>query len=718
MTVSIPESGLRARVQRAARGTAVFAIAVGLCGFSAVGRPAPALAAEEDAPQVEIHLTTGGNGTVLPGLSTSATVTVRNDTDSALSAGRVDVELNRTALTDQAAVTAWLESGDAEGEFASIAADDTARVDATSSGTTSMVISPESLAGLAPGVYAVRAALEGASTGATTDERISRNTSTSSVLVIAGEQRPQVTVFVPITATPDDGALLTSDELTELTAADGDLTAQLDGVAGTAAVLAIDPAIVAAIRVLGTSAPSTAVDWLQRLEELPNERFALQFGDADATTQAQADLPGLLTPTTLAPYLDAADFTSLPQPTDTPDAEFTPSPSPTMTPGEVLLPDDAALTHIDAAASGILWPRSEVTVDDLADFRAYLGGESTTLLSSTSVSGAVGHASIGEQDVLVTDAAASDALSDAAAESDAAARSESLAAANAHLFLTAQSSPGTMIAVGLDRDEDRTSDALRAAVGTVDSTGVDLSALRSAPAAPASLVETTADERGSSLQLLLGDEAALGSFATILDDPQVLLSPERIRILRTIRVGRGDSQFDEKVAEHRQETRATLDAVHIPESSTIQLLSANADLPFSIRNELPWPVNVNLTVSPSDPRLEVQSVTPAQIPGNTTTRVKVPVSARVGSGELNLRLSLSSPTGIGIAQDQTVRVAVRAEWENIGLAIFGSLIVVLLVLGVLRTVHRKRREKADAVHEADTDGADGAGDPAGEKDTL
>jgi len=703
MTVTIPENGFRARL---ACGTVAFAMALGI---GVVGAPAAQGAQKDDVEPPVLHLSAGSNGVLSPGLSTTASVTVRNEADSSLPEGRVTVEINRTPLAGADAVGAWLDSGEAPGSFDLLAEDTTGPVDADTSSTTSMGIPQELLAALAPGVYPLRAALSG------TDGISGEDASTASVLVISAEPHPPVTVFVPITATPADGAaLLSSDELTELTAADGDLTAQLDGVSGTSAVLAIDPAIVAAIRVLGSSAPSTATEWLTRLENLPNERFALQFGDADATTQAQADLPALLTPTTLAPFLDPSHFSSA-SPATTPPTP-TGTPTPVATDGPVL-PDDAALTAIDGAAESILWPRADVTADDLASFRTYLGGTSTTILPSTSLESAgAGHALVAEEDVLVTDAAASAALSDAAGESDADARAQSLATAHAYLFFAAQPASAPL-AVGLDRDENRTSDALREAVTTVDSPGVDLTSLRTTPQTAASVDAETDDDRGAALQLLLSEEQTLGQFSTILDDPQVLLSPERIRILRTIGAGLSTSRFDDALSAHRQATRDRLDAVGIPPASTIQLLSASADLPFAVRNDLPWPVNVVLTVSPSDPRLEVERVTRATIPAGTTTRVKVPVSARVGSGELDLRLTLTSPTGVPLGQPQTVRVAVRAEWEGIGLAIFGSLIVILIVLGVVRTLRRRRRSASDeAVDASDADEADAAAERDADND--
>ncbi len=176
-------------------------------------------------------------------------------------------------------------------------------------------------------MYPLRAALSDAGTEDAEGERTTTwDTSATSVLVVSSSPTSPVGVLVPITATPAGGALLSADELTELTAPDGDLTAQLDGVAGTTAVLAVDPAILTSIRALGTAAPSTASDWLQRLDELPNARFALQFGDADLTVQAQAGLPEALAPLPLTSLLDPAAFPQQRAVTPT----NTPPPPPTL----------------------------------------------------------------------------------------------------------------------------------------------------------------------------------------------------------------------------------------------------------------------------------------------------------------------------------------------------------------------------------------------------
>lgn len=704
MTVTTPETGLRARVLRLTRRTAVFAIALGVCGFVA---PSAAVGATDDPPgtddeTVELYVSAGARGAVAPGGSTSAIVTVQNETESQLSGGRVLVEINRTPLTDDDAITTWLDDGEASGDFTTLGSETTTSVEAGDEETATVVVSDDVLGDIAPGVYPLRAALTGASTGTPgSDDEVDRDAVATSVLVVTDGQAAKIGVLVPITATPAGGALLTSEELSTLTAEDGALTAQLDGVVGTAAVLAIDPAIMASIRVLGTAAPASASEWLARLDELPNERFALQFGDADATAQAHAQLPSLLQPTTLAPFLDERNFPKTPAApiTEAPDTTATPSPTAADSPA---LPDDAALSEVDGAAPGILWPRGDVTQDDLATFADYLGRAPLTVVPSSSVDGAVSaHATADSSALLVTDDAASAALSQAAAENDPAARQRALAAATAHFSLAAQGSPTSPLLVGLERDETRSADALRDAISTADTAGFSLTDLRATPAAAVTLTAEPNAAGATAVNELLADESALTDFSSILADPALLLSPERIRILRTLAVGIPIASFGAEVLEHRDATRETLNAVSIPPSSTIQLLTAAADLPFRVRNDLPWPVTVRLTVIPTDLRLDVERVTIAEVPANSSTRVKVPVSARVGSGELTLRLSLSSPTGVAIGGTESVRVAVRAEWETIGLSVLGSLIVVLIGLGVWRTVRRRRNEADENTADAD-----------------
>src|SRR5690606_10561431 len=93
-----------------------------------------------------------------------------------------------------------------------------------------------------------------------------------------------------------------------LTGPFGALTRQLDAVAGTPAVIALDPMILASIRVLGSSAPESARQWLARLGALSNEVFLLAYGDADLVAAVRSGTLAELQPAGFGFALDPANF--------------------------------------------------------------------------------------------------------------------------------------------------------------------------------------------------------------------------------------------------------------------------------------------------------------------------------------------------------------------------------------------------------------------------
>lgn len=684
-----PRTGTRARAHRITCGALASALALGFFAGADVSAAPPAVAdvaAPDDEGAARLTLSAGRHGVVSPDSSMIATVTIDNDSGEPVPAGQVTVEINRTPLADVDALTTWLDTGDAAGTFTAIGSEESDEVAGSGSATTSVSAPATALDDVDPGVYPIRSRLSTEAGSAVLDA--------SSVLIVRADSDRPVTVLVPITATPADGGLLTADELAVLTAPDGALTEQLDGVAGSSAVLAVDPLIPAAIRALGTTAPEAALSWLNRLESLSNERFALQAGDADATVQARAGLPRLLEPLPLTPFLIPANFAD---PTATP----TPSPAPTAVEPEIPLLEE--LTEIRNSETGILWPLGDVQTADLSVFDDYLATDATTILPSTSFS-ALG-SSVVDVDghrVLAVAADASATLSAAAASDDSALREQVITTGIAQLAF-ADAMPSLVI--GLERDETRSAQALRETITSLSTIGdlTPLSVLEEADAVSGTLLGETSEARADMLRTLLKGEEQLTEFSSILDDPLALLSPERIEIMRLMGVGTAE-ELAAGAAAHGTDTAATLNAVSVQQPSPIQLFTSAAPLPVWVRNDLPWPVNVTLTSRPSDARLDVRPHTEVEAQPASNTRVKVPVEARVGSGVLDVRFALTSPTGVHIGTDQTATVTVRAEWEGIGLGILGGIIGLLLVLGVVRTVIRRRKERA--TDEAATASAD------------
>src|SRR5690606_22917081 len=111
-----------------------------------------------------------------------------------------------------------------------------------------------------------------------------------------------------IVVAPTTTGLVPAEELAQLTGPTGDLTRQIDAVAGTPVAIALDPQIVASIRVLGAAAPESARQWLARLGALSNEIFLLGYGDADLGAAIRTGTLDALQPSGFGFALDPANF--------------------------------------------------------------------------------------------------------------------------------------------------------------------------------------------------------------------------------------------------------------------------------------------------------------------------------------------------------------------------------------------------------------------------
>ncbi|GAA1921729.1 hypothetical protein GCM10009775_12680 [Microbacterium aoyamense] len=693
------------------RVLAAFATAAALAIGIGVGAPASAATTPTPTPTsspgvVDVTLSPIRDGILRAGDGLTVSVGIENGTDAATPPTTVTLSLGRGALASRAELASWLD-GTTDGP--AVEAIGTATLEPVAPGEqdfTGILVPADApaLAGLAPGVYPIVASYDSAE---------GPMSSTSVVVVPRDDPRAGIGIVVPITAAPRSEALLTAQELTELTADGGALEDALDAVQGTTAILGIDPAILAAIRVLGVSAPESAVAWLERLAGLPNARFALQFGDADPAVQVEAG-GSPHTPTSLAAFLNAADFPPV-TPDDEPAATPTPSPSPSVDPLAPSFPALDALLDVSATRGAVYWPSADSVTPGAVESLGALGTDedgSLTLVPSTATDAGAGgsavsaHASAGDAGLLVYDADMSRELSEAAARAEGPIRGASLAAASAYLsFASAEAGDGVVLAA-LDRSTSASQVSLRAAIeaasdypdvtATSFATIIDGApqALRIADAEPPA-------ERVSEASSLFSEEAEIARFATILDDPALLTGPERAEILQLLGVG-WDAEpeaWAAAVAEHHQATRTTLGSVRLLPTTTINLVGSAAALKFTVRNDLPYPVNLVLYATPDDLRLDVQRANPVVATAASNTRVEVPVGARLGNGEVTLTLQLRSRASVAIGPVETVDVNVRAEWETFGIVALSVVVGGLLVLGVVRTVRRaraRRRKGMDA----------------------
>ena len=728
--------GIRARALRSAgalrsAAAVIFATALmlgiplGTAAPVAATAPAPtpgattAPAPDPLAGQTVLTLSPVGRGTVSSGEGLAVSVTLQNRTDTATPTAAVTLSLGNQPLSDRSALTAWL-GGDTEGvRVAEVGSVVLAPVPAGADATGGIVLDPgdPALAGRTPGVYPLVA---------TTTGPDGSLTSTSAMIVPGnGPAAVGMGIVVPITAGPTAEGLLTAAELLELTSVEGSLTRALDAVTATDVILAVDPAIAAAIRVLGTSAPAGAVEWLERLDALPNSRFALQFGDADVAAQLEAGQPRPLEPTSLQHAMRPADFPPPPPPPDpggtstplpTPPPEPTsPTPTPNATtaapvdPAAPVYPTMSELLDIGTARPGVYWPATGTATIEVVSALGAVAVDNrpslTLVPSAATVAGAGGatvpaHAGAAGSDLLVYDSDVSRELQAASLSDRTALRGASLTAAAAYLSFAAAESGGAPLLVTLDRAADRSTLGIRTAIDsalqTPGATPLGLGALAAAPPVEVQLGTVEPDPaRSAAASALFADETAVASFSSVLDDPRLLTGPERAEILQVLGAGwmPDPAAWTLALDEHRAATALTLDSVGILPPTTVNLLSADAPLQVWVRNDLPYPATVVLHAAPDDLRLTVQDDTTVVAGALSNTRVQVPVRARVGSGEVGIELQLRSGTSEPIGATQVVDVNVRAEWEGIGIAVLAVLVGGFVLLGIVRTVLRLRARR-------------------------
>lgn len=511
----------------------------------------------------------------------------------------------------------------------------------------------------------------------------------------------RLAVIVPITSPAGSDGLIPAELLGEFTAPAGLLSRQLDAVAGTGAVLAIDPMVVASIRVLGTSAPANARDWLARLDALSNDRFALPYADADPTLFLHSDAGAPPTPLGFGFAIDPADFAAA-EASPSPTASPIPAPEPTTTPdpdAPTAIPTPEQVVAVPGADTAIAWPRAgTVASGDLAAL-----GAPMAVLSAADVTGAAsGLATVEGVRVLVVDDVLSAAVQSAAAALDELTWASEVAAAATALdaAIAAQSAETAMVVVALDRLAAADAPRLGATITALTSgpaTIASLTSLEAGDAASAELVPGEQDAaRLAALDARLVDETALDRFASAVDDPVAVVDSARLETLALgsqAWVDRTDwtTALDEAAAA----ARALLSSVHIIESSFL-FVADRSTLPVSIQNDGPRPVTVLVT---ADPRTGLLDIDPAPVevvvPAGSQATAEFAATA-VSNGAVTVTVTMSSPVGVPIGSPAVADVNVQAGWETPVIAAAAAAVALLLVFGIIRTVRRIRRQRAGA----------------------
>jgi hypothetical protein len=514
----------------------------------------------------------------------------------------------------------------------------------------------------------------------------------------AGQAAPiTVTMVVALTAPERDTGFIDTALLENYTSEFGILTRELDQVIDRPVVLGIDPSIIASIRILGSSAPASAIAWLERLEAATNETFPLTWADADLTIGVQAGSTELLVPESFDFAIDPSLFAAAPdeEPTDTPEPTATP---PADDDGPPPLPTSESLVAWDYTIPSLAWPAMNSVAKP--DFSLLARSYDATLLSTGNVSGA-GHVALGEvkgNPVLLNDESLSVAFGTAVTASGAEWNASVAALTTSLAAVPSTTSAPASVVLALDRDNAVSDPDLGRTIDAIAVTpGVQLDSLANQlerEAVPVELVERTHEENAvASVAQLLKAEAADRAFATIAAQPGFVTSERRLNLLVTISNAWHDNTTGWSVARttFKDASLELRDSVKIVKSSSITLWADRASLPVTVSNALlDQAITVYVSVRPQTPLLKVENnfVAVTVEPGSQR-KAQIPVQS-LSNGTVALDVALYGPTGVPIGVPHLVRTTVQAGWETPFTVGFAILLVVIFAVGITRTILRRR----------------------------
>ena len=388
--------------------------------------------------------------------------------------------------------------------------------------------------------------------------------------------------------------------------------------------------------------------------------------------------------------------------------------------------DSATVNTLPQSTSTIITsPDSLPVTDELTYTPSGLGalGDRAVLIPEQSLSEALAGEPSSKTSNDTSDEASQDGASDQARQASSSGQTTQAAELDTRQLLRGNSAILTRQAPGLERDivvamprqAASTADpsALKARVAALRSTSwtqsQSLSGLEERARAEVEAVEagTSGIERSepsddnvtddnelttATLAAAGGTASRLQSVASVLSDPAALLGEytnlEAVVSSATWRAKPATCRAQVPAAEAAG-TGVTSSLAAVP-SSTINLISSEAQLPVRITSSLAQDVTVQVYLTSDNKRLQVPRTTTVTVPAHQQAKVTVPIQA-VGSGDVGLTVQVLAADGTTVGTPTTVNMRVRADWESRGTGVIVGVLVSIVVIGTVRTVRRGRR---------------------------
>lgn len=496
---------------------------------------------------------------------------------------------------------------------------------------------------------------------------------------------------VPITMPTSTTGVVDVAEQEALTGSGGAWSDALEAArAMPSATIALDPAVIASVRLAGDTAPASAVQFLSALQDLPNQVVRLPYADGDLTLQRAA---GLRDP------LEPQAFTAASTATASP-SSATPTPTPTPAPSSTASAAD--LTDWDWSKTTLSWPvPGTTTASDLAA----LGRRGPVLLGSgdlkdTTRRGAGGPSTtVGGSRVLVADATLSSLLATSTAGGVQGRAALAPLVGSLATDAVTGATPAVLAVAGRAADpaglarvlrllgaqqwvDGRSADDL---LGEDQAVGVDLKAL-----APSGI-------RAATARSLVEGREAVSRLASAVPDPDALTAPTTLAVagLLSAEWRADETRWSAAAATAAAAADAMTRRVAILRSDS-SIVSTDGQMRVVVQNGLDQAVQVDVSAAVNNGRLQFDGRrTRLTVPANAQNRALLGFRT-IANGPAQVTLTLATPDGSQLGQPSVRRVQVQAGFDVIVAVVLLTLLGMLLALGVYRNVVRRRKPKAAA----------------------
>jgi hypothetical protein len=137
-------------------------------------------------------------------------------------------------------------------------------------------------------------------------------------------------------------------------------------------------------------------------------------------------------------------------------------------------------------------------------------------------------------------------------------------------------------------------------------------------------------------------------------------------------------------------TETETGAVTIVKGSVINLVSRESSLPVAVTNTLGGEVRVIVNLESTSARVIVDDSTmQLVIPAGTTINAQFPIRA-IGSGNVVMVSWLTALSGRELGTRVPINLSVNPDIETAAIVLFLSFVAVLIVIGVIRTLRRRK----------------------------